>query len=112
MIDVLMFTHMPLTQSTLEVLMSHHSMRKTLLDNASSVQLLASHGRERQYKIVDQMLQQADRAVNKQTKDILRELTDICRVRRKVLEFDEEFMADVAIQDLYRNLGCFEICMK
>jgi hypothetical protein len=29
-----------------------------------------------------------------------------------VLEFDEEFMADAEIQDLYRNLGCFEICMK
>ncbi|KAJ1386827.1 hypothetical protein B484DRAFT_440231, partial [Ochromonadaceae sp. CCMP2298] len=129
MIDVLMFVHTPLMQSTLEVLMAHHSKRKTLLDNAGNVQLLASHDRERQYKIVDQMLQQLEQnaethelwgelendmhhAQNKQTKDILMELTDICRIRRKVLEFDEDFMADTEIQDLFRNLGCFEICMK
>jgi hypothetical protein len=129
MLDVLMFVHMPLTQSTLEVLMAHHSMRRILLDNAKNVQLLASHDRERQYRIVDQMLQQleqnaethelwgeletdADHQTNKQTMEILKDLINICRIRRKVLEWDEEFMADREIQDLYRNLGCFEICMK
>eukprot|EP00601_Ochromonadales_sp_CCMP2298_P007953 CAMPEP_0173195200 /NCGR_PEP_ID=MMETSP1141-20130122/14918_1 /TAXON_ID=483371 /ORGANISM="non described non described, Strain CCMP2298" /LENGTH=474 /DNA_ID=CAMNT_0014119693 /DNA_START=1 /DNA_END=1423 /DNA_ORIENTATION=- len=129
MIDVLMFVHTPLMQSTLEVLMAHHSMRRILLDNAGNVQLLASHKRERQFKMVDQMLQQleqnaethelwgelasdADHLTNKQTKDILMELTDICRIRRTMLEFDEDFMADTEIQELFRNLGCFEICMK
>ena len=129
MIDVLMFVHTPLMQSALEVLMAHHSMRRILLDNANNVQLLASHKRERQYKMVDSMLKQleqnaethelwgeletdADHLLNKQTRDILTELTDICRVRRVVLEFDEEFMADVEIQNLFRNLGCFDICMK
>jgi hypothetical protein len=129
MIDTLMYVHTALVQSTLEVVMAHHSMRRILLDNAKNVQLLASHKRERQFRMVDQMLQQleqnaetqelwgelesdADRAVSKQTKDILYELIDMCRVRRYVLEFDEDYMADREIQDLYRNLGCFEICMK
>eukprot|EP01040_Poterioochromonas_malhamensis_P001446 gene1446-1534_t len=129
MIDNLMYEHTALVQSALEVLMAHHSLRSSLLEHARNIQLLASHGRERQFRIVDQMLQQleqnaethelwgemetdADLAVNKQTKDILRELIEICRVRRYVLEFDEDYMADREIQDLYRNLGCFEICMK
>jgi hypothetical protein len=129
MLDVLMFVHMPLTQSTLEVLMAHHSMRRILLDNAKNVQLLASPSRERLFKQVDQMLQQLEQNAethelwgeletdkhhqdNQQTKGILMELIDHCRVRRSVLEFDEDFQADAQIQDLYRNLGCFEICMK
>jgi hypothetical protein len=129
MIDTLMFVHTPLVQSTLEVVMAHHSMRRILLDNARNVQLLASHKRERQFRMVDQMLKQleqnaetqelwgeletdADRAINKQTQDILKELIDMCRIRRYVLEFDEDFMADTEIQDLYRNLGCFDISMK
>jgi hypothetical protein len=129
MIDVLMYVHTPLIQSTLEVLMAHHSLRQTLFANARSCQLLQSHGRERQFKIVDQMLQQMYQnaetheiwgslekeehyAVNKQIKDILKELTEICRIRRVALEFDEDYMADTDIQDLYRNLGLFDICMK
>ncbi|RYG94123.1 hypothetical protein EON65_57930, partial [archaeon] len=96
MIDALMYVHAPLVQSTLEVLMAHHSKRKILLDNIQNLQLLASPKRERQYTTVRQMLQQleqnaethelwgeleseADQAQNKQTKDILKELTDICR---------------------------------
>jgi hypothetical protein len=129
MIDLLMFVHPPLVQGCIEVLMAHHSKRRSLLTHATEVQLLASTKRERQFKIVDQMLQQleqnaetqelwgelvteADRATSKQTMDILHELTDICRVRRLVLEFDEEYSADVEIQNLYRNLGCFDISLK
>jgi hypothetical protein len=129
MLDVLMFVHMPLTQSTLEVLMAHHSMRRTLLDNVEQVQLLASTKREKQYREVNAMLQELeqnaethelwgeleteeDHATNVRTKEILRKLIEISRVRHFVLEFDEDFMADREIQDLYRNLGCFEICMK
>jgi hypothetical protein len=129
MIDNLMYEHTSLVQSALEVLMAHHSLRSTLIENAKNIQLLVAHGRERQFRIVDQMLQQleqnaethelwgeletdADHAVNKQTKDILKELIEICRIRRYVLEFDEDYSADREIQDLYRNLGCFDICMK
>jgi len=129
MVDLLLYVHTPLVQSTLEVLMAHHSKRRSLLDHAKDVQLLASHKRERQFKIVDQMLQQleqnaerqelwgeleteADYQTSAQTKSILLELTDICRVQRQTLEFEEVFTADAEIQNLYRNLGCFDICMK
>jgi hypothetical protein len=129
MLDCLMFAHSPLVQSVLEVLMSHYSMKSNLLTNARNAQILASSKREKQFRSVDQMLQQleqnaethelwgeleteGDKITNKQTKQILIELTELCRVRRFVLEFDEDYMADTEIQDLYRNLGCFEICMK
>lgn len=134
MIDILMFEHNDLVQSALEVLMAHHSKQLTLLSNLNSLQLLASPSRERQFRIVDQMLKQleqnaetqelwgelqtdADRAVNKQTHDILEELIDICRVRRTELDVedgyaDDDFKADADIQDLFRNLGCFSICQK
>jgi hypothetical protein len=129
MLDCLMFSNSSLVQSVLEVLMAQYSMRSTILENAKNVQLLASNKREKQFRAVDHMLQEleqnaethelwgeldsdADLAVNKRTKQILAELVNICRIRRFVLEFDEDYMADDEIQDLYRNLGCFEICMK
>jgi hypothetical protein len=129
LLDVLMFVHKPLVQGALDVLMAHHSMRRVLLTNADQVQLLVSSRRERQFKLVDSMLQQlernaethelwgeletdADYAVNKQTKDILRELTEICRVRCTVLDPFEEYVQDTDIQNLYRNLGCFGITFK
>jgi len=129
MIDVLMFVHLPLVQAALEIIMGHHSMRKTLLANAKELQLLVSLKRERQFKIVEQMLQQLERnaeahelwgelktdqdiAVNKQTKDIMKELTDVLRIKRTVLQFGENCMSDVEMQNLFRNLGCFEISMK
>ena len=129
MIDILMFIHTPLVQSTLEVLMAHHSKRGSLLEHIQGVQLLASHKRERQYKMVDQMLQQLEQnaetqelwgqletdahfATSKQTKDIIIELTDLCRIRRIMFEFNEDYEPDTEIQDLFRNLGCFEISMK
>jgi hypothetical protein len=128
-LDLIMFVHTPLVQGALDVMMAHHSMRRTLLDNAVQVQLLASVRRERQYKVVDQMLQQLERNAethelwgelqcesdyftSKQTKDILIELTDICRIRRSVLEFDSEYEPDSEIQNLFRNLGCFNIMFK
>ena len=129
MIDVLMYVHTPLVQSTLEVLMAHHSKRSILLENMKGVQLLASNKKERQFKMVDQMLQQleqnaetqelwgelaseADYAVSKQTKDILSELTDLLRIPNYELDFDNGYSPNVPIQDLLRNLGCFDICLK
>ena len=129
MIDVLMYVHTPLVQSTLEVLMAHHSKRRSLLNSLNEVQLLTSHGRERQFRIVQQMLLQLEnnseteelwgtldseesRAVDKQTKDILIELAGICRVKIVELEFDAEYKPDPEIQTLYCNLGCLPICMK
>lgn len=129
LLDALMFNHSSLVQGSLELLVAHHSKCKTLIDNASNVQLLTTGRRERQFKIVDQMLQQLernaethelwgelktemDKQTNKQTKDILSELTDICRLRRQELELDNDYIPDKEMQNLFRNLGCFEICMK
>ena len=129
MTDILMFVHPPLTQSSLEVLMAHYSQRRNLLKNARGVQLLASSKREKQYRKVDEMLQEleqnaetqelwgeleteADYEQSKRTKDILIELTEMCKVRSFVLEFGEDYLPDVDVQNLYRNLGGFEICMK
>ena len=128
-IDMLMISNAPLVQGALDVLMARHSARSKLIEHTKQLQLLVSPKRERQFKIIDQMLQQlernaethelwgelqsdSDHLTNKQTKDILSELVEICRIRRVVLEPDEEFEADRDIQDLYRNLGCFTICFK
>ena len=52
-------------------------------------------------------------AINKQTHDILNELVDLFRIRKVVLDDDGVlFSTDKDIQDLYRNLGCFNIVMK
>ena len=128
-LDNLMFIHPPLVQASIDLLMANHSMRCSLFENASNMQLIVSQRRERQFKLVDQMLSQLernaethelwgelqsddDRAINKQTIVILKELAEICRVRKEVLEFDLEYEPDVEIQNLYRNLGCFSICFK
>jgi hypothetical protein len=129
MVDVLMFVSPELVQSTLELLMAFHSSKRSLLNNVSQVQLLVCNKRERQYKIVDQMLQQlernaethelwgclateVDQSTSKQTKDIMKELADICRLKCDNLTFDTDYKSDPQIQDLFRNLGCFGICMK
>jgi len=129
-VDVVMFKFTPLVQGALDLLMLRHSTMSTLLSNAKQTQLLVSHQRERQFRLIDQMLQQlernaethelwgeltsdADYAMNKQTKDILVELSEMCR--KKIYVFDNSQMAftpEVEIQNLLRNLGCFSICEK
>jgi hypothetical protein len=129
MLDCLMFSSTHLVQSVLEVLMAHFSMRSNILENAKSVQLLAASKREKQFHQIDKMLQQLeqnaethelwgelateeDRETNRHTQMILKELINFCRTRRTMLEFDEDYSAYKEIQDLYRNLGFFEISMK
>ena len=128
-LDTLMYLHSSLVQSSLALLMSNHSMRKTLLGNAKSVQLLVSLKRERQFKQISQMLQQLERnaethelwgelqseqdyAISKQTTDILKELTYMCKIKSTIIDFDDDYAPDTDIQNLYRNLGCFNICFK
>lgn len=129
MLDCVMFVHPPLVQKVLEVLMSHYSMNSMILNNARDVQLLASSKREKQFRQVEKMLQtleqnaethelwgelesEEDKKTNDTTAKILANLIELCRVRCFVLEFDTDFVPDKEIQDLYRNLGCFEICLK
>ena len=128
-IDVLMFNDEQLVQGALDIIVATNSTIKRLIHNASKVQLLVSSKRERQFKLIDQMLLQLernaetqelwgcletveDRTTSKQTYEILYELIDSCRNRRDILEFDEEFAPDMEIQNLLRNLGCFDICFK
>ena len=128
-VDVLMFKHTKLMQGALDILMLRYSMQKTLLQNAAVTQLLIAPKRERQFRLIDQMLQQlernaethelwgelqsdADYLVNKQTKDILTELTEVCR--SVSFEFDQrnKYKPEPEIQDLLRNLGFYHICLK
>jgi hypothetical protein len=128
-IDVLMFNDGTLVQGALDIVVATNSVRRTLISNAENVQLLVSKSKERQFRIIDEMLLQLernaetqelwgcletaeDRVQSKQTYDILYELIDFCRNERDVLEFDETHEPDVDIQNLLRNLGCFDICFK
>ena len=128
-IDNIMFKHLPLVQGSLNILMARHSLRETLLRNAHDVQLLVSPKRERQFRTISNIVMQLERnaethelwgeletefdhQTNKQTKEILTELVELCRVRSTVLEFGEDYTADTSIQDLLRNLGLFEISLK
>ena len=128
-IDNIMYKHKALTQGALEVLQSRHSLRETLMSNIKEVQLLVSPKRERQFRLIGSIVQQLERnaethelwgeletevdhATNKQTKEIMQELIDLCRVRCGYLEFNLDYVADPQIQDLLRNLGLFEISLK
>lgn len=128
-LDVLMFQSTSLTQSGLEILMANHSSRRRLLDNAGKVQLMISSKREKQFEMVQRMLATLEQNAethelwgeletpehhkqNEETKAILNELSEMCKTRRFVLEINEDFTVDVEIQNLYRNLGCFDICFK
>ena len=124
-----MFNHTSLVHGTLDLAMNHHSMRQQMIANAERVQLLVAPRRERQFRQIDQMLQQLERnaethelwgtlkndsdyATNKQTKDIIRELIDIVSIPQSTVEFEQINKPDPDIQNLLRNLSCFTICFK
>ena len=128
-IDNLMYVHTDLVQITLDVLMSHYSSRQILLNNMQKVQLLISTHRVQQYKRVDLMLTRLERNIetnelwghlktesdhktNKETQEIMKDLVDLCTIHRSVLEFDQTSCPDDEIQNLYRNLGFFDIALK
>eukprot|EP00605_Chrysophyceae_sp_TOSAG23-4_P001929 GSChrysophyteH1.ASY1.ANO1.2132.1 assembled CDS len=125
-----MFKYTALVQGALDLLMLRHSTVNQLIHNCKQTQLLVSPKRERQFRLIDQMLQQlernaethelwgelvsdADYAMNKQTKDILKELSELCR--KRTFEFrgsNATYVPEVEIQNLLRNLGCYSICLK
>jgi len=124
-----MFQSNDVVQRSLELLMSHHSARRSLLGHAKVAQLMVSPKHEKLFSQVEQLLGQLERnaethelwgellkesdfVTNEQTKSILRELTQLCKVRRFMFDYDGEYAADKNIQDLFRNLGCFPICLK
>ena len=129
LLDLIMYVNPTLVQSVLDLLFQHHSTLQTLLSNARNVQLLTSKKREKQFELVHKMVLQLDRNIETfalwkvSKKDsqvrigddclkILTVLRDNCRVRRKVLVFDEDYEADVEMQNLLRNFGLTEVAFK
>lgn len=128
-IDLLMYAHPELMQVTLELLMMHHSSQKILMDNANKMQLIVSAEGEEQYSKMEQVLnilkRDADchelwgklktpehRKVNADILRYLKDLTETCRKQRQVLKFDEPYEPVKSNQNILRNLGCFELCIK
>ena len=128
-VDLLMYSSADLVQNSLNVLMTHHSSIKTLLNNATRMQLLITTRREQQYNKLDKLLLLLKRECDthdiwgrlltddhKHTSDethrALKEVKAACFRRREVLKFNEDFEPDAIIQDILRNLGCFDICIK
>ena len=102
LVDALMFVHSPLVQGSLDVLMAHHSSRETLLENAANAQIIISKKRQKEFvkirRWVSTLEQNAethelwgelesddDHRLNKETKEILRELINCVRTRRYTL---------------------------
>lgn len=129
LLDLLLYHDFDLTQSVLDILMSHHASKATLLTNMSKVQLLMNSQRENQFKKIENMIlnlrRHADtqdlwtklaseehKQINEDTMNYLNELKNACRKRRKVLYFEEDYEPETTVQDMLRNLGCFDICMN
>lgn len=129
LLDILMYVHPDLTQSVLDLLMAHHSSINKSLERATSIQILASPHREKQFHLVHDLLLKLDRnietfalwnevntAEHKQIADsnieILNVLKENCRSRAKVLKFNEVYEPDVTVQHMLRNFGCWDVILK
>ncbi|RYG69663.1 hypothetical protein EON64_02170, partial [archaeon] len=129
LIDLLMYHHSPLVQAVLELLMSHYSSVEILVSNLNKVQLIASDDGEAKYKklerIVEALKRDADtheiwgkletldhRRISTEMHKHLTELAQECRKVREVLKFDEKYEPVSFIQNILRNLGCFNVCIK
>ena len=129
LVDALMFVHSPLVQGSLDVLMAHHSSRETLLENAANAQIIISKKRQKEFvkirRWVSTLEQNAethelwgelesddDHRLNKETKEILRELINCVRTRRYTFAFDEDYEPVEPVQDMLRNLGIYDITPK
>ncbi len=128
-IDLLMYGNTEVVQGALHILMNHHSTKRTLLKNIQRVQLLVSDHREQQYVKIESHIKRLKHEVEmhdiwgKLTKDehvkinkdifsIFEDLITACRKKRSVLCFDEIYEPDRTTQDILRNLGCLDICIK
>lgn len=128
-LDLLMYNHPPLVQATLQLLMTHHSSRRLLLSNVSKLQLITSEDGVKEYQkmesIITKLRRDADkheiwgklttpehREINAEMQKLLIVITEYCMKRRETLEFDEVFEPVKFSQNILRNLGCFELCLK
>lgn len=129
LIDLIMYDHAPLVQSVLDVLMAHHAATQAMLDNVGRLQILVTRRREKQFSYISSSLLKLDRHIethalwNKLSNDRERAIQEECvsmlqafeehlKVRRTVLEFDEDFEPDVTIQNMLHNLGFFDVACK
>jgi hypothetical protein len=128
-LDLLMYNNTELVQSSMSILMTHHSSKNVLLTNIQRMQVLVNHRREQQYDKLDKLVLLLKRECDThdiwgrlqtdehkhtsgETHRALKEIKLICHRRREVLKFDEDFEPDRIIQDILRNLGCFDVCIK
>jgi len=128
-IDLMMYSSRDLVQSAMNILMTHHSSKKVLLANVNRMQLLVNHRREQQFEKLDKLVlllkREADthgiwgrlltdeqKHTSEEAHRALKDIKQACYRRREVLKFDAEFEPDKTIQDILRNLGCFDVCIK
>lgn len=128
-LDLVMYSDHSLVQVSLDLLMMHHSSIKILLDNCNKLQLITSSDDEKQFFQLEKMIHTLKRysethdiwgkldtkenqEINHTVHTYLLELVKICKKRREVLKFNESYEPIKFIQNILRNLGCFEICMK
>jgi inositol 1,4,5-triphosphate receptor type 3 len=128
-LDVLMFQDTDLVQSSLDAIMSIHLSRMILLRNSEYVQLIVAPERERQFRLVRQMLlilernaetqelwggleTEEDVSIAKQTTNILVSLIEALRVPRTVMHFDERYAPDPETQIVLRNLDFISVSQK
>ncbi len=129
LIDLLMYPLPELVQTTLDLLMKYHSSRKIFLENVNKLQLITTEEGQEKYFRLEQIISVLKRdvdtheiwgklntseflSINKTMFDHLAELTTECKQLRQTLKFDESHEPVKYIQNILRNLGCFEVCMK
>lgn len=128
-IDLLMYSSATLVQKTLSLLMIHHSSLQLFSKNISKLQLITTSAGEAQYfkmeRLLNRLKQEAEthdiwghllteehRKISDEIHEYLQVLTSDCKKRREILTFDEAEEPVVATQNILRNLGCFDVCMK
>lgn len=127
--DLIMYSQSSLVQSVLDLLMYHHNSSKFLLEHISRLQLITSIDGEKTFSRLEIVLttlkRHADthdiwgkletaehRKISAETHNLLLELKNKCKKPREILQFDESYEPIKFIQNVLRNLGCFEMCMK
>lgn len=127
--DLIMYSQPTLVQSVLDLIMTHHSSKRLLLDNISALQLITSERDESNFlqlqKVVVTLKRYADtheiwgkldteehRRYNNETHAFLSELTNQCKKWCEVLTFNEFYEPIKFIQNILRNLGAFDACIK
>ena len=123
-----MYENSDLVQEALNVLMIHHSTRKTLLEDIAEAQILVDEREQHEYHGIKADLMELQSAAemhelwgeleskddikrNEQTKEILRRLSKLCRDRNTIPNFTTAYGPCKKTQDLIRNLGGFETAM-